>query len=89
MALGPGATRSNFAAVASSAADSTAAKMDTAESVADYGLEQFLLGTPSCIAGKQNRKVAFLPRVLSRPRVIQLAKKTWVGTLKSRGLEVE
>lgn len=86
LALCPGGTQSNFAAVASGTQGLETPPLDTAESVAEAGLEGFLQKRTFLITGKGNGLLAFLPRVLSRKRVVRTAGRMWKGMLQSRGL---
>lgn len=89
LALCPGGTETGFAEVANDAVDLSKAKWDSAESVAQEGLEQFLAGRCYYIPGRHNRSAALLPRIMSRARVIKTTKKMWGGMLQERGLEVK
>ena len=86
-ALLPGNTASNFAAVASAVADRGKTPGDTPDMVADVGLDALLSGKCSVISGK-NQIVGWLPRVLSRQRVVSIAGETWRKTLRSRSVPV-
>ncbi|MFP6581309.1 MAG: SDR family oxidoreductase [Candidatus Hydrogenedentota bacterium] len=88
MALCPGGTETAFASVANDSVDLSGAKWDSAESVAQDGLDQFLNGRSCYICGK-NGNAAFLPRILSRERVIKTTKKMWGGMLKDRGMKID
>ena len=83
MTLCPGGTASKFSEVASeksSDALKTLNRMlkekgqlgDSCELVARDGLDAFLKNKSSVITGKGNKKFAFLPRILSRDRIIKL-----------------
>ena len=89
MALCPGGTETGFATIANDAVDLSGASWDSAEFVAREGLDKFLLGKSCYITGKQNRKAALLPRLLSRGRVIKLTTKMWAGMLESHGLNLD
>ncbi len=86
LALCPGGTRSNFAAVASGVAGLKAPTMDTAESVAEAGLKAFLRKRTFLITGKGNGRIAVLARLLPRKRVVRTTGRMWKGLLQSRGL---
>jgi short-subunit dehydrogenase len=88
MTLCPGATATDFSRVASEKssaelhdlnrqlAESGKAGM-TSEAVAVEGLDAFLKGEIYKIAGKENRKFALLPRLLSRAKVLKIAGDTF------------
>lgn len=88
MTLCPGATATDFSRVASEKssaelhdlnrqlAESGKAGM-TSEAVAVEGLDAFLEGEIYKIAGKENRKFALLPRLLSRAKVLKMAGDTF------------
>ena len=84
--LCPGNTESNFAAVAYAAARPRAPD-DSAAMVADVGLDALLAGRASIISGN-NKKVAWLPRILSRERVVALVGETWRKRLLVLGVPV-
>jgi short-subunit dehydrogenase len=77
LALCPGGTKTNFAAVANDTVDVSNRLGDTPEMVAETGLSAFLEGDCYIIAGKKNKKVALLPRLLSRKRVIKMSGDMW------------
>jgi short-subunit dehydrogenase len=85
LALCPGGTQSNFAAVASNTPGAAAPGLDTAESVAEAGLKAFLSKRTYLITGKGNGRVAMLPRLLSRKRVARMVGNIWKGVLAGRG----
>jgi uncharacterized protein len=87
-ALCPGNTESNFARVANAAAEKGAKAGDPPEMVADVGLDALLRGACSVIPGASNQQVAWLPRLLSRKRVVTIAGETWRKTLRARGVPV-
>lgn len=73
MALCPGGTATNFASVASSGNITGRDDYDTPELVAETGLDAFLAGKLTVITGGTRNKMAgFLPRVLSRTRVVKM-----------------
>jgi len=86
LALCPGATQSNFAAVASGASGLTTPNMDTAAFVAEAGLRAFLGRRTFLITGKGNGRITVLTRLLSRKRVVRTTGRMWKGLLQSRGL---
>jgi short-subunit dehydrogenase len=86
--LCPGNTESNFAAVANANAAKGKDAGDSPESVAKVGLDALLKGECSVISGSSNRQVAFLPRILSRKRVVTIAGETWRKRLRARGVTV-
>ena len=86
LALCPGGTQSNFAAVASNTDGLKVPTLDTAESVVEAGLKAFLKKRTYLITGKGNGRIAILPRVLSRKAVVRTAGRMWKGLLQSRGL---
>ena len=87
-ALCPGNTESNFARVANAAAEKGAKAGNSPEMVADVGLDALLKGACSVIPGASNQQVAWLPRLLSRKRVVTIAGETWRKTLRARGVAV-
>ena len=89
MALCPGGTETEFASVANDSVDLSGAKWDSADSVAQEGLDAFLNGKSCYIAGKGNKSTALLPRILSRERVIKTTKKMWGGMLAQRGMKLD
>jgi short-subunit dehydrogenase len=86
--LCPGATASNFAAVANPAAAHSNDIGDSPDMVAKVGLDALLAGRSSVIAGASNQMVGVLPRLLPRKMALQIVAKAWRGILKSRGVEV-
>jgi uncharacterized protein len=82
MTLCPGGTESNFAAVAGSDLNlkSNSVK-DTPEFVAETGLEAFVKGDLYVITGNQNKRMALLPRLLSRKSVLKLVGEGWKKTI--------
>ena len=87
-ALCPGNTESNFARVANAAAEKGAKAGNSPEMVANVGLDALLKGACSVIPGASNQQVAWLPRLLSRKRVVTIAGETWRKTLGARGVAV-
>jgi uncharacterized protein len=85
--LCPGNTDSNFASVANSSARQSQVAGDSAEMVAEIGLNALLKGQSSIISG-QNQKVALLPRILTRQRVLSIVGETWKKQLIERGVRV-
>ena len=91
MALCPGGTATNFAAVASESQALAKPRpgMDTPEYVAKAGLDAFLKGKTYLITGKSNQSLAWMPRLLSREQLVLMAGKRWktvvdrVAALKS------
>ncbi|WP_372371139.1 SDR family NAD(P)-dependent oxidoreductase [Candidatus Uabimicrobium sp. HlEnr_7] len=81
MTLCPGGTNSNFAAVANPNLKQIFANKDTPEFVAEMGLEAFLKGKLYVITGKGNKKVALLPRILSRQKVLEIVGASWKKTI--------
>lgn len=80
MALCPGATESNFRAVATHNKDTAKSAADqSAESVAREGLDAFLAGRTVFINGSGNRRTVRMTRLLSRKRVLNM-----VGNLFAR-----
>ncbi|HEX9922891.1 MAG TPA: SDR family oxidoreductase [Anaerolineae bacterium] len=77
MTLCPGGTDSNFGTVANPDVKRDIAGYDTAEFVAETGLEAFLDGKLYVITGSKNKTVALLPRLLSRKRVLKIIGATW------------
>ena len=86
LALCPGGTQSNFAAVASGAPGLKTPTLDTAESVAEAGLKAFLGKRTFLITGKGAGRTALLARLMSRKRVVRTTGRMWKGLLQSRGL---
>jgi uncharacterized protein len=81
MTLCPGGTDSNFAAVANPNVKRKATDYDTPEFVAETGLEAFLKGELYVITGSKNKRIAFLPRILSRKRVLKMVGDNWKKTI--------
>ncbi len=79
MALCPGGTATNFAAVASDVSALSAGRpgMDSAEMVASAGLDAFLKGQVYVITGKSNQSIALLPRFLTRKQMVITAGRRW------------
>jgi uncharacterized protein len=82
MALSPGGTATQFAHVANPDVDRSSSTMATPESVATFGLDALLQGKCSAVPGGKNQLTAFLPRLLPRIRVINIAKKVWLGVIR-------
>ena len=83
MTLCPGATASNFAEVASEKSSQALkdlnAKMEASdnmgqscEEVAREGLDAFLGDQVTAVTGSRNRRMMFLPRILSRKRMLNM-----------------
>jgi hypothetical protein len=87
-ALCPGNTATNFARVANAAAEKGKDPGDSPDGVAEVGLDALLRGECSVIPGAKNQQVAWLPRILSRKRVVSIAGETWRKQLKARAVEV-
>ena len=88
MASCPGATDSNFRHVASEKSSETLKQRigqlkgagqvgDTCERVSQETLEAFIQNKHYIVPGKGNSKFAFLPRILSRARVLKLTGDTF------------
>lgn len=79
MALCPGGTASNFAAVAADLPGAGAGRpgLDSSESVARAGLDGFLRRRSYLITGKGNQKIAWLPRFMSRQKVVVTMGDRW------------
>jgi len=79
MALCPGGTASNFAAVAADLPGAGAGRpgLDSSESVAKAGLDGFLRRRTYLITGKGNQRVAWLPRFMSRQKVVTTMGDRW------------
>ena len=73
MTLCPGATDSNFKTVAAANLKTgSGAAGDSAESVAEEGLDAYLQGKSYVVPGQGNKKFTWLPRLLSRERVLNM-----------------
>jgi short-subunit dehydrogenase len=73
MTLCPGATDSNFRAVAATKLSANLGHGgDAPTAVADEGLDAFLRDKSYVVTGKGNKKFAWLPRLLSRDRVLNM-----------------
>lgn len=82
MTLCPGGTDSNFATVAGSHANLKSNSIkDTPEFIAETGLDAFLKGELYVITGKQNQRIALLPRILSRKSVLKMVGDNWKRTI--------
>lgn len=82
MTLCPGGTDSNFAKVANpNVVLKETDFRDTPEFVAETGLNAFLKGDLYVITGAQNKRVAILPRLLSRKTVLKIVTDTWKKTI--------
>lgn len=81
MTLCPGGTESNFATVANPNIKTTNGFRDTPEFVAETGLDAFLRGDLYVITGNNNKRVAILPRFLSRKAVLKIVGDTWKKTI--------
>jgi uncharacterized protein len=86
--LCPGATATNFAAVANASARPDTKESETPEWVAGIGLDALLKGRCTVIPGFMNQQVAVLPRLLTRERVLKIAGESWKKRLRSRGVAV-
>lgn len=87
-ALCPGNTESNFATTANASVVKGAGESDSAEMVANFGLDAVLAGQMTVIPGASNRLVAFLPRILSRARIVRIAGESWKKRLIERGMKL-
>jgi short-subunit dehydrogenase len=81
MTLCPGGTVSNFATVANPNIKRDTSLYDTPEFVAETGLEAFLKGELYVITGAKNKRMAILPRILSRKQVLKMVGDNWKKTL--------
>ena len=78
MTVCPGATDSNFVAVAApDISNGASGGGDSCEDVAEQGLEAYLQDQAYVITGKGNKKFALLPRLLSRERVLSMVGKNF------------
>lgn len=84
MALCPGATKSNFSQVAAANSSEELQKLnakiaedaqsgETSEEVAIEGLDVFLQNKSYVLTGKSNKKMAIVPRFLSREKMLKMA----------------
>jgi short-subunit dehydrogenase len=84
LALCPGGTQSNFAAVAVEGSASSASKLasqDAPQDVAEAGLEALVAGRSCVVPGRTNYAMSLLPRVLPRETVIRLSGQAWRRTI--------
>lgn len=81
MTLCPGGTASNFAHVANPDIKVASGFSDTAEFVAEIGLDAFLKGDLYVVPGSRNKQVAFLPRLFSRKAVLKIIGDNWKKSL--------
>jgi short-subunit dehydrogenase len=83
MALCPGATKSNFSRVASVNSSEELQKLnakiaedtqsgETSEEVAVEGLDVFLQNKSYVLTGKSNKKMAIVPRLLTREKMLKM-----------------
>lgn len=79
LALCPGGTASNFAAVASDLPGAGTGRpgLDTAEFVASEGLKAFLRRKTVVITGKGNQRLLWLPRLMSRKQIVVAMGDRW------------
>jgi short-subunit dehydrogenase len=79
LALCPGGTASNFAAVASDLPGAGTGRpgLDTAEFVASEGLKAFLRRKTVVITGKGNQRLLWLPRLMSRKQIVVAMGERW------------
>lgn len=79
MALCPGGTASNFAAVASDLPGAGTGRpgLDSAESVASAGLKAFLRRKTVVITGKGNQRLRWLPRLMTRKQLVVAMGDRW------------
>ncbi len=79
LALCPGGTASNFAAVASDLPGAGTGRpgLDTAEFVASEGLKSFLRRKTVVITGKGNQRLLWLPRLMSRKQIVVAMGDRW------------
>jgi short-subunit dehydrogenase len=84
LALCPGATKSNFSTVAAAKSSEALQKLnakiadaaqsgETSEEVAVEGLDAFLQNKTYVITGKSNKKMAIVPRFLTRRKMLEMA----------------
>ncbi len=83
MCLCPGATRSNFAAVAGGV--SGGGMGATAQSVAATGLRGFLVGRSFVIPGAINNVFSWIPRLMPRRGAARFLGRAWKGIIDRRG----
>lgn len=81
MTLCPGGTASKFASVAGHGIKYDSSKSDSPEIVAETGLQAFLDGKLYVITGKGNKKIAILPRILSRKKTLKIVGTAWKKVL--------
>jgi short-subunit dehydrogenase len=81
MTLCPGGTDTNFAAIANPNIKVTSGFRDTPQFVAETGLNAFIKGDLYVITGAQNKRVAILPRLLSRKAALKIVTDTWKKTI--------
>ena len=79
MALCPGGTASNFAAVASDLPGAGTGRpgLDSSESVASAGLKAFLRRKTVVITGKGNGRLRWLPRLMTRKQMVVAMGDRW------------
>ena len=75
LALCPGGTETNFAAVASNG--TKLANQAAPADVAEVGLKALIAGRSSVVSGRANYALTLLPRVLPREAVIRLSGSSW------------
>ena len=83
MALCPGGTASNFAAVASDLPGAGTGRpgLDSSESVASAGLKAFLRRKTVVITGKGNQRLLWLPRLMTRKQIVVAMGDRWKGVV--------
>ncbi len=83
MALCPGGTASNFAAVASDLPGAGTGRpgLDSAAFVASEGLKAFLRRKTVVITGKGNQRLRWLPRLMTRKQIVIAMGDRWKGVV--------
>ena len=81
MTLCPGGTASNFAAVAGGKDNTSSSALASSEEVAEAAIAAFLKGDLYTITGKGNKKIALLPRLLTRNKTLEIVGNAWKKTL--------
>ena len=83
MALCPGGTDSNFAAVANPQVKLPNGTSETAEVVAERALKSFLKQKSYIVSGKKNYLTTLFPRFLPRQKVIEVTGTVWKKVISS------